>query len=714
MLQCKASPPIFGVQLTSATNKSLPNVLVRAFVCFLFVLFATKLFTFPANAFADSDITEPALELRLDAYLSMNDKEAATAELTDILASINPDEYPSTYVRARTYQAFERAEQSNIEGAIAIVASMSEFIERHPYPDVVSEVQANLVALHWFNRETAKALIIAEQLIESLENANNPRIRYYANSVMVGIFRANSQYERALERGVAALEALSETNDDRTELRRISLTRDIVTIHADLRNYDEALAMVKRNVADAIRIELNDSIPGLLLQQGYVEAQMDLQDDSIATHRRAIEWSNRLGNEDVALISMNNIGSTYIQMERYDEARVILREALSYLDIEGETQNPMAYLLHFNLGYIDVFQGETERGIELVDASYAQLIETYSPSEKADLLDYLARAYARAGLYQQQAEALIEQRDLRAEIFRSDRERSLAELQTRYEAQDQLQQIQLLEQRNALQERVIENKRLQTQIFILFGIVVIFGLILVVIMYRAARKANSKLKVANKQLEFHSLRDPLTALLNRRAIQEKMAKRSPTERRASNNAYPDALILLDVDYFKRINDNLGHAAGDAVLKVLSERLLAVSRATDMVVRWGGEEFLIFLNNMNPEKLPELTKRVLTIIAETPIEFEGQIIPVSATAGFISLPFADVSEAELNWEKALQIADMALYIGKVHGRNRAYGITGLKAPFAEVKQYLDNDLAEAIERDLVEYVLIEGPQFDREY
>lgn len=713
MLQCKASTPIFGVQLTSATKKSLPNVLVRAFACFLFALFAIKFFAFPANAFADSNITEPALELRLDVYLSMDDKEAATAELTDILASINPDEHPSTYVRARTYQAFERAEQGNIEGAIAIVAGMNEFIERHPHPDVVSEVQANLVALHWFNRETANALIIAEQLIESLENANNPRIRYYANSVMVGIFRANSQYERALERGVAALEALSETNDDRTELRRISLTRDIVTIHADLRNYDEALAMVKRNVADAIRIELNDSIPGLLLQQGYVEAQMDLQEDSIVTHHRAIEWSNRLGNEGVALISMNNIGSTYIQMERYDEAQVILREALSYLDVEGETQDPMAYLLHFNLGYIDVFQGETERGIELVEASYAQLIEAYSPSEKADLLDYLARAYARAGLYQQQAEALIEQRDLRAEIFRSDREQSLAELQTRYEAQDQMQQIQLLEQRNALQERVIENKRLQTQIFILFGIVVIFGLILVVIMYRAARKANSKLKVANKQLEFHSLRDPLTALLNRRAIQEKMAKRSPTERRATNNAYPDALILLDVDYFKRINDNLGHAAGDAVLKVLSERLLRASRATDMVVRWGGEEFLIFLNNMDPEKLPELTERVLTIIAETPIEFEGQIIPVSATAGFISLPFADVSETELNWEKALQIADMALYIGKVHGRNRAYGITGLKAPFAEVKQYLDNDLAEAIERDLVEYVLIEGPKIERQ-
>ena len=698
----------------SANHKFLSNVFFRAFACFLFAFLAAQLFIFSAHAFTDSDIAEPALELRLDTYLSMNDKEAATAELANILASINPDKHPSTYVRARTYQAFERAEQGNIEGAIANVASMHEFMERHPHPDVVSEVQANLVALHWFNQETAKALIIAEQLIESLENANNPRIRYYGNSVMVGIFRANSQYERALERGVAALEALSKNNDDRTELRRISLTRDIVTIHADLRNYDEALAMVKRNVADAIRIELNDSIPGLLLQQGYVEAQMDLQEESIITHRRAIEWSNRLGNEDVVLKSMNNIGSTYIQMERYDEARVILREALSYLDIEGETQSPMFYLLHFNLGYIDVFQGEIEGGIELVEASYARLIETYSPSEKADLLDYLVRAYARAEMYQQQAEALIEQRDLRAEIFRSDRERSLAELQTRYEAQDQMQQIQLLEQRNALQERVIENKRLQTQIFILFAIVVIFGLILVVIMYRAARKANSKLKVANKQLEFHSLRDPLTALLNRRAIQEKMAKHSPTERRATNNAYPDALILLDVDYFKRINDNLGHAAGDAVLKVLSERLLRSSRASDMVVRWGGEEFLIFLNNMNPEKLPELTERVLNIIAETPIEFAGQMIPVSATAGFISLPFADVSEAELSWEKALQIADMALYIGKVHGRNRAYGITGLKAPFAEVKQYLDNDLAEAIERDLVEYVLIEGPQFDREY
>lgn len=78
----------------------------------------------------------------------MHDSEAVAAELVSILAKFNADQNPSTFVRARTYQAFEHAAQGNIEGAIAILADMNEFIERYPYPDVVSEVKSNLVALH--------------------------------------------------------------------------------------------------------------------------------------------------------------------------------------------------------------------------------------------------------------------------------------------------------------------------------------------------------------------------------------------------------------------------------------------------------------------------------------------------------------------------------------------------------------------------------------
>ncbi|RUO36740.1 hypothetical protein CWE13_07780 [Aliidiomarina shirensis] len=658
-------------------------------------------------------ITHPELEERLDSYLSIDDVEAAAVELDDILGSLDPDQYPSTYVRGRTYKAFELAERGDIPGAIELIEDMQSFTERYPYPDVIAEVQANLVALNWYNGEVARSLILAEQLIEELEDTQNPRILYYANSIMVGIFRANSQYERALERAIQALDAIQGSDNPRTELRRVSLTREITGIHSDLRNFDEALALAKRNVEEAKRIELVEDVPDLLLLQGFIEGQMELYEDSMATYEEAIEWASRVGFEDTVLLSMNNIGSTLIELERYEEAKEMLTEALNYIDVESADDDSMAHLLRFNLGYIDVFLGNIESGIAQVVENGDRLLALYSALEQADLYDYIARAYARAGMFEQQGEALIAQRDLRADIFRSDREASLSELQSRYDAQDQLQQIELLEQRNALQERVIENKQLQQQIVVLFAIVVILGLVLVGIMYRAARRANKQLKVANKQLEFHSQRDPLTALFNRRALQEKMQKREQGERRAHLAEYPDAMILLDIDYFKRINDNFGHAAGDTVLKELSTRLLSIVRSSDLVIRWGGEEFLIYLQNMNPEKLSDYAEKVLTVIGSKAVVHEGKKIQVTATAGFISLPFAGVDESNIGWEKTLQIADMALYIGKVHGRNRAYGITGLKAPYEEVSRYLDNDLAEAMEKDLIHYELITGPNVGKQ-
>lgn len=697
-----------GPFVTSIYLPAACYVAVRNVVCWLFPLLMLT-FYYVAPAQAQQSIVEPSLEQQLDAYLNVSNPEHASEMLATIAAQVQPELHPSTYVRIRTYQAFELAQRGNMADGIAIVEDLREFTERFPYPDVVAEMQANLVVLYWYNNEPSHALLLAEQLITQLEVAENPRIRYYANNVMTSIYRANSQFEVALQRGLAALSALAETNDSRTEIRRISLTREITSIHADLKNYSEALVLVKRNIANAELIELFEEIPYLLLQQGFIESQMQRYDDSIATHRRAIDLSAQLGNTTVAMLSLNNIGSTYIELERYQEARATLQEAAQFAHLVTENDRVLSYLVAFNLGYIDVFEGNTEAGIARVESSYEQLVPLYTNAEKADLLEYLAKAYARAEMYQKQAEALMQQRELRAEIFNAEREKSLAELQNRYEAADRLQQIELLEQRNALQERVIENKRLQTQIFVLFAIVVIFGLILMIMLYRAARRANLRLKDANKQLEFHSLRDPLTALLNRRALQEKMAKRPSAERRANPQPYPDALLLLDIDYFKRINDKFGHAAGDVVLKAVSERLLTVSRASDMVIRWGGEEFLLYLHNMNPAALPEFTERVLHTIADGTVDFEGKSIQVTTTAGFVSLPFAGVAESELNWEKALQIADMALYIGKVHGRNRAYGITGLRQPFAEVRKYLDHDLAAAIENDLIEYVVIEGPK-----
>jgi predicted signal transduction protein with EAL and GGDEF domain len=132
------------------------------------------------------------------------------------------------------------------------------------------------------------------------------------------------------------------------------------------------------------------------------------------------------------------------------------------------------------------------------------------------------------------------------------------------------------------------------------------------------------------------------------------------------------------------------------------------RDTDMVMRWGGEEFLIYSPKSNAEHLKSLAIRVLKVVAETPIEVGDRDMTITVTGGFLSLPFSGLSETDCNWEKAMQIADMALYLGKVNGRNRAYGLNRLLAPFEQVMPVLERDISAALKAGMVELVEVMGP------
>lgn len=128
----------------------------------------------------------------------------------------------------------------------------------------------------------------------------------------------------------------------------------------------------------------------------------------------------------------------------------------------------------------------------------------------------------------------------------------------------------------------------------------------------------------------------------------------------------------------------------------------------MVLRWGGEEFLIYSPKSNPAQLKKLVERVLSSIGENPIQVGENAIPLTVTAGFISLPFSGIPEEVCSWEKAMQMADMALYLGKAHGRNRAYGLARLLVPHEQAMPILDHDLSAAISANMVELIEVIGP------
>ncbi len=163
-----------------------------------------------------------------------------------------------------------------------------------------------------------------------------------------------------------------------------------------------------------------------------------------------------------------------------------------------------------------------------------------------------------------------------------------------------------------------------------------------------------------KMLEALALNDPLTGLANRRLLDDRMSM-SLLHARRDQSAM--ALVYLDLDGFKQVNDTLGHGVGDILLKMVAERLLATVREEDTVARVGGDEFIISLWHVSGvEYATMVTERAIEALSK-PFEIEGNPVNITTSAGIGLFP-----EHGLNAETLIKSADGALYAAKRAGKN----------------------------------------------
>jgi diguanylate cyclase (GGDEF)-like protein len=156
-------------------------------------------------------------------------------------------------------------------------------------------------------------------------------------------------------------------------------------------------------------------------------------------------------------------------------------------------------------------------------------------------------------------------------------------------------------------------------------------------------------------------RDMLTGAYNRRQFEEEIARLQSRSERTQDHF---ALMLIDIDNFKFINDNYGHPSGDEVLRRLSKIALKTIRAQDYWARFGGDEFCILLPSTESEDALILANRLREAYANVTFMFGGK-----ANKSSISIGIADTSQVGLNYHNLLEAADQALYQAKLNGRNQ---------------------------------------------
>jgi len=200
-----------------------------------------------------------------------------------------------------------------------------------------------------------------------------------------------------------------------------------------------------------------------------------------------------------------------------------------------------------------------------------------------------------------------------------------------------------------------------------------------------SRRTSQQLSAANAQLQIQSLTDPLTGLWNRRYLDVCMpadaasSVRTHRDRRATDRQriaqnIDLVFLLLDFDHFKEVNDRHGHHAGDAVLKQAAAILRELTRASDTVIRWGGEEFLVVARNANRRDATLLAERLREGFARYTFEV-GAGVPLKLTCsiGFAFYPLLVDAPGAGDWEQVLSLVDRCLYIAKREGRNAWVGV-----------------------------------------
>jgi diguanylate cyclase (GGDEF)-like protein len=474
-----------------------------------------------------------------------------------------------------------------------------------------------------------------------------------------------------------SLQAQDKTDAARAELRAadVEATGDLVAA-ARVRNYEGAIERRGRD---------------MLAARSAFEGGLLLAEQADAPH--------------LAAVLRSNLVDSYMHLGLLKDALAVGQRALPVLQRFGDRYYERS--LHHNLAIAHI----KLRQFEQARQALARVSEFGTdPGDlvlRARELRELADTWAEAGQFKEALVALHAERDLTDRANERNRAAALEELGRKYDSAAKQRDLDLLARDGQLKDQQLANQQLAQQVGVAVGALLLLSLALVGVTLVRMRRAQARLTANQSLLRAQSERDPLTDLSNRRhflAVMDQRTREQPGE------GFEGALMMIDIDHFKNINDWHGHAAGDAVIVEVARRIRAAVRDSDLVVRWGGEEFLVFAPALPGDDLAQMADRVLRGIGGDPVETPEGPLRVTASIGFASFPLGGAAGPglHLHWEQAVNWADMVLYKAKAEGRNRGVGITAVEAPSADMLAALLQDFDAACMNGQVQLRQLPGP------
>ena len=390
------------------------------------------------------------------------------------------------------------------------------------------------------------------------------------------------------------------------------------------------------------------------------------------------------------------LGRAFVEQGDTSKGRKLLQEAMAFAQSSGQ----LKLMQEGRLALARAYMKEQSFELALAEARTGT-IEARKHRDLRDQISFLSlqlNAFVSLGEFKKALDIQSVIQQLREALLDTENKSAIEGLQAEIEVIRQSHTLEKLEESKELALAQAEQEKLQTTLVWSISLAALLFTFLIwsrykqrqqtIILRREVRQQtltlqekNEELQAAYRTLEEVSLRDPLTSLYNRHYLESQLpgeirrSQFSSNQSTDTNKSKQDLLcLLIDIDHFKRINDDYGHIAGDKVLASFAQVLKHVFRLTDLIIRWGGEEFLVVCRQSNREELPELAERCREMVASTPFDI-GLEKPINITCsiGFSLLPPDRKYDFEMAWERTFAVVDYALYAAKLSGRNGWVGV-----------------------------------------
>ncbi|MBU2970426.1 diguanylate cyclase [Pseudoalteromonas sp. C2R02] len=532
--------------------------------------------------------------------------------------------------------------------------------------------------------------ILLPDLETFITHTANDSDKVAALQIMAGIYLEYDSYFDAIK-ALDNAQRLAEKLDSTT---KASVLLSQAKLSLALEKFNEALNQVNM----CIEITKN-SDQTLYLKSLILKGRLFYYKGSFRQSIKQFSQVKALVSNDTSYFNLASIYSAQIALELGDKQqaeRILDRIKLSTLNLLSEDKQLEHQVI---LTRLSMHNGNFKFAISQAKKLLNYTLGTRFLYLQAQLQDILSKAYLQANNYQQAFLYLQRYTLTTNALALKKRNNKLLQLEIIHNLARKQQRIVLLEKESLLskaklakqafeKQQLHREQELQFRKWLLFSILaIIISLILYYLWQRdkvfkhlesLVKTRTQELETKNILLEKLSNTDSLTGLYNRHYLHALIDNELAHVRRKFYQGQGEqylVVMLVDIDHFKNINDTYGHTAGDAVLQQVSNTLKSNIRESDLLVRWGGEEFLIILKDFELNQAQIFAEQLRNNIEKNIItlnENTDKKIQLTCSMGYSHYPFNKNEPEQYNWENIIELADIALYAAKENQRNAWVG------------------------------------------